>query len=145
MSHYLAERIHATPNIEIRYHSTVDEVCGGEHLEQVVLRDTDSGERQVEPACALFVFIGATPRTDWLDGRLARDEKGFILTGPEVLAKDAKDWRADRDPYLMETSIPGVFAAGDVRLGSAKRVATAVGEGATAVMSVWQYRASMGL
>ena len=92
------QRIHATPNIEIRYHSTVDEVCGGEQLEQVVLRDTDSGERQVEPACALFDFIGATPRTDWLDGRLARDEKGFILTGPEVLAKDAKDWRADRDP-----------------------------------------------
>ncbi len=146
MSHYLAERIRATPNIDIRYHTTVDEVRGGEHLEQVVLRDTDSGERQIEPACALFVMIGAAPRTDWLDGRIARDAKGFLLTGPEVLAKGgAKEWRADCDPYLMETSIPGVFAAGDVRLGSGKRVATAVGEGATAVMSVWQYRASMGL
>ncbi|MBA2364757.1 MAG: FAD-dependent oxidoreductase [Chloroflexia bacterium] len=145
MSHYLAERIEATPNINIRYHSTIDEVCGSEHLEQVVLRDTDSGERQVEPANALFVFIGAAPRTEWLDGRVARDEKGFILTGPDVLAHGAKDWRFDRDPYLMETSIPGVFAAGDVRLGSGKRVATAVGEGATAVISIWQYRANMGL
>ena len=145
MSHYLAERIEATPNINIRYHSSIDEVCGSEHLEQVVLRDTDSGERQVEPANALFVFIGAAPRTEWLDGRVARDEKGFILTGPDVLTHGAKDWRSDRDPYLMETSIPGVFAAGDVRLGSGKRVATAVGEGATAVISIWQYRANMGL
>ncbi|MDQ3515076.1 MAG: FAD-dependent oxidoreductase [Chloroflexota bacterium] len=146
MSHYLAERIQATPNIDIRFHATVDEVCGGEHLERVVIRDTVTGERQVEPAGALFVFIGAVPRTDWLDGRIARDEKGFILSGPDVLARgEAKDKRHDRDPYLMETSIPGVFAAGDVRLGSGKRVATAVGEGATAVMSIWQYRASVGL
>jgi len=146
MSYYLAERIQATPNIELRYHSTFEEVCGDEHLEQVVLRDTDSGERRIEPAGALFVFIGAAPRTDWLDGRIARDERGFILAGPDVLTKgEVKDWRPDRDPYLMETSIPGVFAAGDVRLGSGKRVATAVGEGATAVMSIWQYRASMGL
>jgi thioredoxin reductase (NADPH) len=146
MSHYLAERIDATANIDIRYHATVDEVHGSEHLEQVVLRDTESGERRLEPAGALFVFIGAAPRTDWLDGRIARDEKGFILTGPDVLSHSgAKDRRPDRDPYLMETNIPGVFAAGDVRLGSGKRVATAVGEGATAVMSIWQYRAHMGL
>jgi thioredoxin reductase (NADPH) len=146
MSHYLAERILATPNIDIQYHTTVDEVCGSERLEQIVLLDTDSGERRIEDASALFVFIGAAPRTDWLDGRVARDGKGFILTGPDVLTSgSAKDWRAERDPYLLETSIPGVFAAGDVRLGSGKRVATAVGEGATAVMSVWQYRASMGL
>ncbi len=146
MSHYLAERIQATPNINIRYHSTVDEVCGSEHLEQVVFRDTDSGERQTEEASALFVFIGAAPRTDWLNGKIARDEKGFILAGPGMLANGgAKGWSLDRDPYLMETSVPGVFAAGDVRLGSGKRVATAVGEGATAVMSVWQYRSSMGL
>lgn len=146
MSQYLAERIEATPNIDIRYRSTIDEVCGDEHLERIVLRDTDSGERRTEPASALFVFIGAAPRTGWLDGRIARDGKGFVLTGPDVLAYgDAKEWRLDRDPYLMETCIPGVFAAGDVRLGSGKRVATAVGEGATAVMSVWQYRAAMGL
>ena len=146
MSHYLAERIQATPNINIRYHSTVDAVCGSEHLEQIVFRDTDSGERQTEEASALFVFIGAAPRTDWLNGKIARDEKGFILAGPGMLANGgAKGWSLDRDPYLMETSVPGVFAAGDVRLGSGKRVATAVGEGATAVMSVWQYRSSMGL
>lgn len=146
MSHYLAERILATPNIAIRYHTTIDHVGGAEHLEEIVLRDTESGEATAEPACALFVFIGAAPRTDWLDDTVARDDKGFILAGPDVLAKGgAKAWRADRDPYLMETSIPGVFAAGDVRLGSAKRVATAVGEGATAVMSIWQYRARIGL
>jgi thioredoxin reductase (NADPH) len=146
MSHYLAERIQITPNIKIRYHSTVDEVRGSERLEQVILRDTDSGARQAEQASALFVFIGAAPRTDWLDGRVARDEKGFILAGPGIVTKGlTRDWPLDRDPYLMETSVPGVFAAGDVRLGSGKRVATAVGEGATAVMSIWQYRSSMGL
>jgi thioredoxin reductase (NADPH) len=146
MSHYLADRIRATPNIDIRYHAAVYEVRGSDRLEQLVVRDTDSGALQSEAAGALFVFIGAAPRTDWLDGRILRDEKGFILTGPEVLASShAKDWRPARDPYLMETSIPGVFAAGDVRLGSGKRVATAVGEGAAAVMSIWQYRASMGL
>ena len=146
MSHYLAERIQATPNIDIRLHSTVDEVCGNEHVEQIVLRDTNTGELQVEPASALFVFIGAAPRTDWLDGQISRDEKGFVLTGPDFLAHgDAKAWQLNRDPYLMETCIPGVFAAGDVRFGSGKRVATAVGEGATAVMSVWQFRAAMGL
>jgi thioredoxin reductase (NADPH) len=146
ISHYLAERIQATPNIKIRYHSTVDEVCGGEHLEQVVLRDTKSGDLETEAARALFVFIGAAPRTDWLDGRIARDQKGFIIAGTDILSRgDRKDWPLDRDPYLMETRVPGVFAAGDVRLGPGKRVATAVGEGATAVMSVWQYRSSMGL
>jgi thioredoxin reductase (NADPH) len=146
MSHYLAERIQATPNIDIRYHSVVEEVCGGDHLEQIVLRDTESGERKIEPASALFVFIGAAPRTGWLDGRIARDAKGFILTGPDVLANGGtRDWPLERDPILMETCIPGVFAAGDVRLGSGKRVATAVGEGATAVMSIWQYRAGVGL
>lgn len=146
MSHYLAERIEATPNIDIRFNAAVDEVCGGDRLEQVVVRDTASGETRLEPASTLFVFIGAAPRTDWLDSRIKRDDKGFILAGPDVLGKgSSREWPLERDPYLMETSIPGVFAAGDVRLGSGKRVATAVGEGATAVMSIWQYRASLGL
>jgi len=146
MSHYLAERIHATPNIDIRYSTTVEEICGSERIEEVVLFDKSTGTRRAEPARAVFVFIGAAPRTEWLDGSIARDERGFILTGPDVLANGkAGMWRLERDPYLMETSIPGVFAAGDVRLGSGKRVATAVGEGATAVISIWQYRASMGL
>jgi len=146
MSHYLAERIQATPNLHLRCHTAVDEVCGSDHLEGIVLRDTDTGERATEPASAMFVFIGAAPRTGWLDGSIARDGHGFILAGPDIIAYGpAKAWPLERDPYLMETSIPGVFAAGDVRLGSAKRVATAVGEGATAVLSVWQYRSSLGL
>lgn len=146
MSHYLAERIEATPNIHLRYHTVVDEARGDGHLEELVLRDADSGERVTTPASAMFVFIGAAPRTGWLDGVIARDDKGFILAGPDIIAHGSgKTWTLERDPYLMETSIPGVFAAGDVRLGSAKRVATAVGEGATAVMSIWQYRSSLGL
>jgi thioredoxin reductase (NADPH) len=146
MSHYLAERIEATPNIRLRFHTAIDEVRGSDHLEELVLRDTETGERVTEAASAMFVFIGAAPRTGWLDGAIARDDKGFILAGPDILANgSAKTWQLERDPYLMETNIPGVFAAGDVRLGSAKRVATAVGEGATAVMSIWQYRSKLGL
>lgn len=145
MSHYLAERIEVTPNVDIRFHAAVDGISGTKHLEQLVLLDTRSGERHIEPATALFIFIGAAPQTEWLDGKVRRDEKGFILTGPDVLNKGGSGaWHSDRNPYLLETSIPGVFAAGDVRLGSGKRVATAVGEGATAVMSVWQYRSTMG-
>jgi thioredoxin reductase (NADPH) len=111
----------------------------------------DNGERATEPASTMFVFIGAAPRTGWLDDSIAQDEQGFVLAGPDVLAAGAATagaptaWPLERDPYLMETSLPGVFAAGDVRSGSAKRVATAVGEGATAVMSIWQYRSSPGL
>jgi thioredoxin reductase (NADPH) len=146
MSHYLAERIRETDNIDVRHNTTVEEVCGSDRVEQIMLLNSESSDRTVEPASAIFVFIGAAPRTDWLDGHVARDARGFILTGPDVITKgNRKEWHLDRDPYLMETCIPGVFAAGDVRLGSGKRVATAVGEGATAVMSVWQYRASMGL
>ncbi|HYI25347.1 MAG TPA: FAD-dependent oxidoreductase, partial [Thermomicrobiales bacterium] len=146
MSHYLAERIMATPNIDLRYSATVSAVSGAEHLESITIRDAQSGSETTEPATALFVFIGASPHTEWLNGQVACDAKGFILTGPEVISGGGGNaWRLDRDPLLMETNVPGVFAAGDVRLGSAKRVATAVGEGAAAVMTVWQYRASMGL
>src|SRR5690606_2041471 len=146
MSHYLTERIVQTPNIHVRPHTKVANVTGDEHLETIVLKNTESGELETVPASALFVFIGAQPRTEWLDGSVERDEKGFILTGPDVSpAARRASGRFDRDPYLLETSIPGVFAAGDVRHGSGKRVATAVGEGATAVISVWQYRAQMGM
>ena len=110
------------------------------------MRNTTTGERETQPGSALFVFIGAMPLTNWLDGCVLRDDKGFILTGPDILGSgQPQAWRLDRDPYLLETNIPGVFAAGDVRHGSGKRVATAVGEGAAAVMSVWQYRAEAGL
>ena len=146
MSHYLAERILTTSNIDVQYQTTVEELCGHERVEEVVLLDASNGSRRIEPAGAVFVFIGAAPRTEWLDGSIGRDERGFVLTGPDVLGQGkASGWNLERDPYLMETSIPGVFAAGDVRLGSGKRVATAVGEGATAVISIWQYRAAMGL
>src|SRR5690606_30015910 len=98
------------------------------------------------PASALFVFIGALPRTDWLVDAVERDERGFVLTGTDLKAGGrTSPWPLERDPYLLETSVPGVFAAGDVRHGSAKRVATSVGEGAMAVMAVWQYRAKNGL
>ncbi|MPV37263.1 FAD-dependent oxidoreductase [Georgenia subflava] len=146
MSHYLVQRIAATPNIEVRYSTAVEEVRGRDRLEEIVLRDTADGHLTTEPANALFVLIGAVPRTDWLDGGIARDDRGFVLSGPTVRRAGAgRSWPLERDPYLMETNVPGVFAAGDVRLGSGKRVATAVGEGATAVMSVWQYRAGTGL
>lgn len=146
MSHYLTERIEQTPNIHVQANSEVAEVIGDGHLQSIVLKNTANGNLDTVPAAALFVFIGAQPRTDWLDGSVERDEKGFILTGPDVTpTARRKSRRFDRDPYLLETSIPGVFAAGDVRRGSGKRVATAVGEGATAVISVWQYRAKMGL
>lgn len=146
MSHYLLERIENTPNIHVIHHTTVDEAIGGEHLEALKLKNTIIGECAVVPASALFVFIGALPHTGWLDGTVMRDERGFLLTGPDLLADGRpKTWHLDRDPFLLETSVPGVFAAGDVRHGSGKRVATAVGEGATAVMSVWQYRLSVGL
>lgn len=146
MSHYLAERIEATPNIHLRFNTTVEEAIGKDHLERIVVRDRASDAVMTIPACALFVFIGASPRTDWLDGRVARDERGFILTGPDVMeGPRSHGWPLERDPFLLETSVPGVFAAGDVRHGSGKRVATAVGEGAMAVMSIWQYRAKNGL
>jgi thioredoxin reductase (NADPH) len=146
MSHYLVERIEQTPNISVERATAVVEAIGGDHLERLVLRNTETGACRDVPASALFVFIGAMPRTDWLGGAVERDARGFILTGPD-LASEARSsaWPLERDPYLLETSVPGVFAAGDVRHGSGKRVATAVGEGAMAVMTVWQYRAKNGL
>lgn len=146
MSHYLVEQIEHTPNISLRFHTSVENVVGNDRLEALVLRDSTTDEYTTDQASALFVFIGALPRTGWLDEKVLRDEKGFILTGPDLIASGRpKGWTQDRDPYLLETNIPGVFAAGDVRHGSGKRVATAVGEGAMAVMTIWQYRALAGL
>lgn len=136
MSQYLISRIESTPNIEVRFETEVVGGGGGEHLERLTLRDGSGALDEVE-ASWLFVFIGASPRTDWLPAPIAHDEHGFVLTGSEVLAAaGGGGWPLQRPPALLETSVPGIFATGDVRLGSMKRVASAVGEGSTVVSLV---------
>jgi thioredoxin reductase (NADPH) len=139
MSAYLVERIHATGNIKVAVRSEVAGVDGTDRLRSITIRDIKTGEVQTVPATAMFIFIGAIPHTGWLDGVVARDEHGFILTGPDLGGPDLKGWPAGRHPHLLEGSVPGVFAAGDVRHGSVKRVASAVGEGSVAVMFIHRY------
>jgi thioredoxin reductase (NADPH) len=141
MSQYLIERIHAAENIEVRLETEIVRGRGDGHLESLTLIDRATGGEEEVKADWLFAFIGAFPRTDWLGDSVARDAKGFILTGPDVAALevDARRWPLRRPPFLLETSRPGVFAAGDVRLASMKRVASAVGEGSTAVSLVHLY------
>ncbi len=141
MSQYLVDRIGASDNIEVRLHAEVAEVHGRDHLEAVTLCDNRTGDRAQEEAAALFIFIGARPQTDWLPAQVLRDERGFIPTGPDLMknGKPPKGWSLDRDPYLLESSLPGVFVVGDVRAGSIKRVASAVGEGSIAVKFIHQY------
>ena len=145
MSHYLVNEIGRTPNIRVLTGTEIAEAKGEERLEAVVLRDNATGALEERPAAGLFVFIGAAPRTDWLAGVVARDERGFILAGPDVPRgrRVPFGWTLEREPYLMETSLPGVFVAGDVRHGSVKRVAAGVGEGAIAVSLVHQYLGAM--
>ena len=145
MSHYLVARIDEAENIQCRFQTAVESVVGEHQLEKIVLKNRENGETETVDAAAMFVFIGAAPSTNWLAGALQVDDKGFVLTGPDVLSDPARCWKLERDPYLLETSLPGAFAAGDVRSGSGKRVAAAVGEGAMAVMSVWQHRALSGI
>ena len=142
MSSYLVDRIEASPSIEVRLRSQVAAARGDGHLESLTLADRDSGGTEEVPTSWLFVFIGAAPRTDWLGAAVARDEHGFVLTGPERLA-GLGPWPLPRPPYALETSVPGVFAAGDVRLDSMKRVASAVGEGSMAVQLVHRYLATV--
>jgi thioredoxin reductase (NADPH) len=139
MSRYLVERIQATSNIKVAVRSEVTGVDGTDRLQSITIRDIKTGEEQTAPAAAMFIFIGAIPHTDWLDGVVARDEHGFILTGPDLAKHDLRSWSADRHPHLLEGSVPGVFATGDVRHGSVKRVASAVGEGSVAVMFIHRY------
>jgi thioredoxin reductase (NADPH) len=141
MSYYLIRQIHDAPNIEVRPRTQVVGAAGHEHLERLGLCDTRAGTVEEVPASFLFVFIGASPCTQWLDGVIARDPNGFLLTGPDLLVggKRPSGWPLDRDPYYLEGSVPGVFAAGDVRANSVKRVASAVGEGAMAIQLVHRY------
>jgi thioredoxin reductase (NADPH) len=141
MSHYLIEQLAAIDNVHVHTCTVVAEAHGTDHLEEVTLEDTRTGEPSVHPAGHLFVFIGGEPRTHWLDGVLARDDKGFIPTGPNLIEDGRRPhgWTLDRDPYFLESSLPGVFVAGDVRAESVKRVASAVGEGAMAVTLVHRY------
>ena len=144
MALYLVDRIRATPNIEVRLRTEVSGARGEGHLEALTLTDRDSGVHDEVTASWLFVFIGASPRTDWLGADLLRDDNGFVITGPEMLASTkAPAWPLTRAPFALETSVPGVFAAGDVRLDSMKRVASAVGEGAMSVYLVHRYLATM--
>jgi thioredoxin reductase (NADPH) len=143
MSRYLIDTIEATPNIEVRRNGEVAAAHGGESLERITVRDTVTGAEDEVGLAAMFVFIGARPETAWLPGGIARDPRGFVLAGAELLREDVRPrWRLDRDPYLLETSMPGVFVAGDVRSESMKRVASAVGEGSMAVHFVHEYLAA---
>ena len=137
MSDYLARRIEETPNIEVLLDTEVRRVSGEEHLGEVELVNTKTGRTRTVRTPALFSFIGATPRTDWLPHEIERDSKGFVRTGPSLA--QSPYWNGSRPPFLLEASRPGVFAAGDVRSGSVKRVASAVGEGAMAVQFVHEY------
>ena len=141
MSEYLVKQVEGRENIEVRLNSGVVEAEGENHLENITISDSLSGETEVVPTQSLFILIGAAPHTDWLGGVVERDERGFILSGPDLSrhGERPKGWRLDRDPYLLETNVPGIFVAGDVRHGSIKRCASAVGEGSIAVQFVHQY------
>jgi thioredoxin reductase (NADPH) len=143
MSSYLVDRIRATSNVEVRPDSEVTAVRGDGHLEQLTIRDRVTGDTAEVSSSWLFIFIGATPRTDWLGADVVRDAHGFVVTGPDLAShRDVPAWSLPRQPVALETSVPGVFAAGDVRLDSMKRVASAVGEGAMAVYLVHRYLAT---
>lgn len=141
MSQYLVDQIRAQPNVEVCTRAVVAGVEGEEHLEAVVVRDLESGSSQTLPAAALFLFIGAVPHTRMLAGLVELNAAGFVLTGPELLreGRRPRGWTLKRDPFLLETSVPGIFAAGDVRQGAVRRVASAVGEGGVTVGLVHQY------
>jgi thioredoxin reductase (NADPH) len=138
MSHYLADRIEATSNIRVIHRVELAEVCGDGHLERVALRDLDTGDTRALELAALFVYIGVAPRTEPFAEFVELDAKGFILTGPD-LPRGNRAWPLERDPLMFETSVPGVFAAGDVRSGANRRIAAAVGEGSAAIHSVHRY------
>jgi len=141
MSQYLIDQILQTPNIQIWTHASVAAAHGKKRLEEVSVLCSDTSKVERVPASAMFIFIGALPRTDWLAGVVERDERGFLLTGPDLIrdGQPPKGWPLERDPFLLETNVPGLFAVGDVRHGSVKRVASGVGEGSVVVQFIHQY------
>jgi len=141
MSQYLIDQIKQMRNIELWTHASVAEVHGESHLEEISVHCSDTNKVERVSAAAMFIFIGALPQTTWLGDLVERDERGFILTGPDLIREGnrPKRWNLDRDPFLLETNIPGIFAVGDVRHGSVKRVASGVGEGSVAVQFIHQY------
>jgi thioredoxin reductase (NADPH) len=145
MSHYLIEQIEKTPNIEVWTRTSVVAVHGESRLSGITIQCSPSGEAKDLPASSLFIFIGAQPRTEWLGSLVERDERGFILSGPDLIrdGKRPASWTLDRDPGLLETNVPGIFVVGDVRHGSVKRVASGVGEGAVVVQFMHQYLAKV--
>ena len=145
MSQYLIQQIKETSNIHVELNSEVTEAFGTERLEAISILCSSSAETQTVPAASLFIFIGAAPQTEWLHDAVERDEKGFILTGGDLMkaGKPPRTWSLEREPWLLEASVPGIFVAGDVRYRSIKRVASGVGEGANAVQFVHQYLGSV--
>jgi thioredoxin reductase (NADPH) len=141
MSQYLIDQIKQTENIHVEFRTRVVEAHGEDRLQRLTLACDKTGETYEVAASSLFIFIGAEPRTAWLDGMVQRDERGFILTGRDLVVNGQRpqEWTLNRDPGLLETSVPGVFAVGDVRHGSIKRVASSVGEGSVAIQFVHQY------
>ncbi len=144
MSQYLVSRIQTHEKIEVRLNTEVKECVGSERLESLVLRDRSTGEIDEVKGHFLFVFIGAAPRTEWLKDVVARDQQGFVLTGANLDQKaHLADWPLERQPFLLETNVPGVFAAGDVRSDSVKRVASAVGEGSISVHFIHRFLSTL--
>ncbi len=141
MSKYLIDQIAGTPNIAVETETQITRFCGMEHLESIELHTPRGTETRA--ATSVFTFIGAAPKTEWLPAEVCRDERGFILAGPDLKRVSAERKAGDRDPYLLETSVPGIFVAGDVRHGSVKRAASAVGEGSIAIQFVHQYLAGV--
>ncbi|MCM3871487.1 MAG: FAD-dependent oxidoreductase [Pyrinomonadaceae bacterium] len=141
MSQYLINQLRQTANVQIEFNSSVVEAHGEDHLEAISVHCTESNDVNKVPANSLFIMIGAAPNTTWLADIVERDERGFILSGPDVMrdGKRPKGWNLDRDPGLLETNVPGIFVVGDVRHGSVKRVASGVGEGSVAISFVHQY------
>jgi len=141
MSQYLIDQIEGTENIEVLPFHSVVEAKGGDRLEQLLVKDSQTDTVKTFHTNSLFIFIGATPSTDWLEGMVERDNRGFICTGPDIEA--GAPWPLERDRFLLETSVPGIFAVGDVRHGSVKRVASGVGEGSICVQFVHRHLAQV--